>query len=109
MEKISRQPSIQAVPWSLLSTFSQVYSEHCEQKAEWEALKNMQFAQRSSKCEDAAKESVIAEEMTAIRGKPNTLHRGSRKDTFRPSQGLVGPNPSQAPGCKGFNSVEGLL
>jgi hypothetical protein len=39
MEEISSQFSSQAVPWLIIATFSQVYSENCKQIAEWKIWK----------------------------------------------------------------------
>jgi hypothetical protein len=40
-EEIPRQHSIQAVAWILLSSFSQVYSENWEQKAEQKKIEKL--------------------------------------------------------------------
>jgi hypothetical protein len=43
VEEISKQLSIKDMAWFFLVTFSQIYSENCEQKAEQKVLKNLHF------------------------------------------------------------------
>jgi hypothetical protein len=70
------------VSWFLLTVFSHVYSENCEQKAEQEGLKNLQFAEKRSTCNVGGKGSMADEEIR----KPSTLHWHNRKDILRASQ-----------------------
>jgi hypothetical protein len=74
MKEISRQPIIQADVWVLLAGFSQVYSESCEQKAEWKNLKNVQFGQKGGSQKLWQKKCVVVKEIRAIKKKPSTLH-----------------------------------
>jgi hypothetical protein len=47
MKEILKQSSIQAVTWLLLTTFSLVYNENLEPKAEDKDLKNLQTDQKA--------------------------------------------------------------
>jgi hypothetical protein len=80
MEEISRQASFQSVAWLLLTAFSQVYSENCEQKAEWKYLKSLPFAQKRSNYKVVAKESVAAEQIRAIKKESSILYQDYSKD-----------------------------
>jgi hypothetical protein len=78
-------------------------------KAERKDLENVQCGQKRSACKVGAKESVVAEEIKAIKKKSTTLHQDNRKDALRASQELVRSHPYQTQGYKCFNSFERLF
>jgi hypothetical protein len=71
-----RQPSSTwAVAWDLLTAFSQIYSENCEQKAYQKVLQYLQFGNKSP-WTLGAKESMDSEEINTIKKKPRILASG---------------------------------
>jgi hypothetical protein len=76
-----------------LTTFSKVYSETWEQKADQENLKNVQYGKTRSRFKVVEKKDMAAKQNRAIRKKSCTLHWNSKKDALRLSQELTRFHP----------------
>jgi hypothetical protein len=103
VKEISRQYRTQAMALSCFN--SDIYSENQDQKAQQKELKNVQSSQKRSEFKIVNKESVVGEEIKAIKMKPSTLSWDNRKDTLRVSQELARPHPLLAPGYKIKNVI----
>lgn len=78
-EEISKQLNNQARAYILLASFSQIYTENQERKAD---VKGLQFLQKGSSCKVGARKSLVIEKII-IKSKPSTRTRKIEKVTWR--------------------------
>lgn len=88
-----RQDSFQATAWALSAAFSQAYSEHQDQKAEWKGWEAVQFIQKHLTWR--TRSVCLFRRFNVISKEPSTLHWNNWKDASRESQQLARPNLRQ--------------